>query len=77
MVGQRGVGNVKWSAIADQLEGRLGKQVRERWYNHLDPQIKKTAWTEQEHNTLMALQNKLGNKWCVISMIQIHSGGEK
>ena len=65
MVGQHGVGNVKWSVIADQLEGRLGKQVRERWYNHLDPHIKKTAWTEQEHNTLMALQKQLGNKWCV------------
>ena len=26
-----------WSFIAKQLQGRLGKQCRERWYNHLNP----------------------------------------
>jgi hypothetical protein len=28
-------GTKKWSMIARQLNGRLGKQCRERWYNHL------------------------------------------
>ena len=30
-------GQKKWSFIARQLHGRLGKQCRERWYNHLSP----------------------------------------
>ena len=34
---------IRWSNIANNLPGRLGKQARERWYNHLDPALKKTA----------------------------------
>merc|ERR1711865_473004 len=40
-----GVNSVKWSAVANQVKGRLGKQVRERWYNHLDPMLKKSMGT--------------------------------
>jgi len=30
----------KWSHIAQALPGRIGKQCRERWHNHLRPDIK-------------------------------------
>ena len=30
----------KWSQIAKMLEGRVGKQCRERWHNHLRPDIR-------------------------------------
>lgn len=30
----------KWSRIAQMLPGRIGKQCRERWHNHLRPDIK-------------------------------------
>nr|GLL36189.1 transcription factor MYB98-like [Ipomoea trifida] len=30
----------KWSHIAQLLKGRIGKQCRERWHNHLRPNIK-------------------------------------
>ncbi|KAI3737325.1 hypothetical protein L2E82_27323 [Cichorium intybus] len=30
----------KWSYIAQMLKGRIGKQCRERWHNHLKPNIK-------------------------------------
>lgn len=43
MVTTHGVGGVKWSVIASALPGRIGKQCRERWFNHLDPSIKKGA----------------------------------
>ena len=33
-------GPQKWSAIIKRLPGRLGKQCRERWHNHLDPNIR-------------------------------------
>jgi hypothetical protein len=39
-----------WSKIASNLPGRIGKQCRERWVNHLDPNIKKGPFTEEEEN---------------------------
>ena len=60
-------GHKKWSFIARQLHGRLGKQCRERWYNHLDPDIKKGGWTENEDKIIIESHAKHGNKWAVIS----------
>ena len=34
-------GDRKWAAIARHLPGRIGKQCRERWTNHLRPEIDK------------------------------------
>uniref|UniRef100_A0A6V7QUV8 Uncharacterized protein n=1 Tax=Ananas comosus var. bracteatus TaxID=296719 RepID=A0A6V7QUV8_ANACO len=31
-------GPKKWSTISQALPGRIGKQCRERWHNHLNPQ---------------------------------------
>lgn len=39
-------GPKNWSFIAKQLPGRIGKQCRERWHNHLNPDISKDKWTE-------------------------------
>ncbi|CAL9117811.1 unnamed protein product, partial [Musa textilis] len=41
-------GPKKWSVIANSLPGRIGKQCRERWHNHLNPTINRDAWTEEE-----------------------------
>ena len=41
-------GPKKWSLIASHLTGRIGKQCRERWHNHLNPHINKDAWSEAE-----------------------------
>lgn len=30
-----------WSGLATELNGRIGKQVRDRWTNYLDPQLSK------------------------------------
>ena len=62
-----GVNMVKWSAVAHQVKGRLGKQVRERWYNHLDPMLKKGPWSTEEDALLLQLQAKMGNRWCEIA----------
>ena len=40
-------GPSKWTFIAEHLPGRIGKQCRERWHNHLNPAIKKDSWTEE------------------------------
>lgn len=62
-----GVGNVKWSEIANQLPGRIGKQCRERWFNHLDPGINKGDWSEEENLFLFRAQQQFGNRWCDIA----------
>jgi hypothetical protein len=60
---------IKWSEIARSLTGRIGKQCRERWLNHLDPSINKGAWTAEEDATILESQQALGNKWCEIAKL--------
>ena len=60
MVLRHGAGNIKWSVIAAQLPGRIGKQCRERWFNHLDPDIKKGDWTPDEDAVLFETQRVRG-----------------
>lgn len=60
-------GTKKWSLIARQLNGRLGKQCRERWYNHLDPSINKGEWTQEEDKMLVDAHEELGNRWAEIA----------
>ena len=56
-----------WSKIAEKFESRIGKQCRERWHNHLNPNINKKKWTEQEEAILLVTHEKFGNKWALIS----------
>ncbi|KAI4305228.1 hypothetical protein L6164_028607 [Bauhinia variegata] len=57
----------KWAVIAENLVGRAGKQCRERWYNHLRPDIKKETWTEEEERILVETHAKVGNRWAEIA----------
>lgn len=57
----------KWSLIAQHVGGRLGKQCRERWYNHLNPDISKASWTHAEDDIIIAAHKELGNRWAEIS----------
>lgn len=56
-------GAKKWSLIASHIPGRLGKQCRERWYNHLNPEISKEAWTDAEDKIILEAHLNIGNKW--------------
>ncbi|KAL2651021.1 hypothetical protein R1flu_019149 [Riccia fluitans] len=60
-------GAKKWSVIAQNLPGRIGKQCRERWHNHLNPNIKRDAWTQQEDLALIQAHQIYGNKWAEIA----------
>ncbi|XP_002962025.2 transcription factor MYB3R-5 isoform X1 [Selaginella moellendorffii] len=60
-------GAKKWSVIAQNLPGRIGKQCRERWHNHLNPNIKRDAWTQQEDLALIYAHQRYGNKWAEIA----------
>ncbi|XP_065080837.1 myb protein isoform X2 [Ochlerotatus camptorhynchus] len=62
-------GPKKWTLIARHLRGRIGKQCRERWHNHLNPNIKKTAWTEEEDNIIYQAHLQWGNQWAKIAKL--------
>ncbi|KAK7293871.1 hypothetical protein RJT34_16748 [Clitoria ternatea] len=62
-------GPKKWSSIAQHLPGRIGKQCRERWHNHLNPTIKKEAWTQEEELALIRAHQIYGNKWAELSKV--------
>lgn len=46
-------GPSSWSTIAAELPGRVGKQCRERWHNHLSPDVKKETFSEEEDRLIL------------------------
>ena len=60
-------GPTRWSSVAAHLPGRIGKQCRERWHNHLNPSIRRCGWTAEEDATLIAAHARHGNAWATIA----------
>lgn len=61
-------GEHKWATISDHLPGRIGKQCRERWTNHVRPGIKKEhIWTEADDILLIDAHKIHGNRWSSIA----------
>ena len=63
-----------WKEIALELSNRSGvgifrqaKQCRERWINHLDPNVKKGNWTEEEDVLMLRFFLEKGKKWAEIA----------
>lgn len=61
-VKKHGEGN--WNAV-QKHSGlyRCGKSCRLRWANHLRPDLKKGAFTQEEERCIIELHAKMGNKW--------------
>ncbi|KAJ1424408.1 Homeodomain-like protein, partial [Ochromonadaceae sp. CCMP2298] len=57
----------QWAQIATHMLNRTGKQCRERYHNHLRPDIRKDEWTEREDEILEEQQSVLGNQWLSIA----------
>eukprot|EP01127_Copromyxa_protea_P005018 TRINITY_DN14838_c0_g1_i1.p1 TRINITY_DN14838_c0_g1~~TRINITY_DN14838_c0_g1_i1.p1 ORF type:complete len:288 (+),score=62.18 TRINITY_DN14838_c0_g1_i1:32-895(+) len=60
-------GTKNWRALAQHMKGRLPKQCRERWINHLDPNITKGKLTDEEWQIVMQCHRELGNRWSEIA----------
>ena len=64
-------GSKNWRIIASHLPGRLPKQCRERWINHVDPAIKerKGRLTEEDWFLVLQAQREHGNRWSEIAKV--------
>ena len=60
-------GTKSWIKVGSKFPDRSGKQCRERWYNHLDPAVKKGDWSEEEDRVLLELQASMGNQWAMMT----------
>lgn len=50
----------KWSKVKQFVPGRTGAQCRERWVNQVDPNIKRTDFTEEVSlKALIIIENLL------------------
>ena len=62
-------GHRKWSFIANKMEGRRGKQCRDRWLNHLKPDIRRGEWTAEEERILVEGHRMLGTRWAALAKL--------
>ena len=62
-------GHRKWSFIASKMHGRRGKQCRDRWLNHLKPDIRRGEWTAEEERILVEGHRMLGTRWAALAKL--------
>ena len=55
-----------WAQIATNLSNRNGKQCRERWRNHLRPQLNKGDWSAEEDCAIWDRVQEMGTKWAQV-----------
>ena len=56
-----------WAKIAQFLHMRNGKQCRERYRNHLRPELCKGEWSVEEDTEIWNRVREVGTKWAAIS----------
>jgi hypothetical protein len=57
----------RWSDLAQRLPGRVGKQIRDRWVNHLNPNINHLPFSREDDLNLWEGHIKMGKRWVEIS----------
>lgn len=60
-------GPQKWSLCSERIPGRSGKQCRERWFNNLNPNVKKGNWTADEDDMIFQGYLQFGSSWSRIA----------
>ncbi|RKO97177.1 hypothetical protein CXG81DRAFT_3463, partial [Caulochytrium protostelioides] len=59
----------QWERIASLLTRKTPKQIKARWYEWLDPAIKKTEWSQAEDEKLLHLAKLMPTQWRTIAPI--------
>eukprot|EP00499_Haloplacidia_sp_CaronLabIsolate_P008772 CAMPEP_0196779884 /NCGR_PEP_ID=MMETSP1104-20130614/6642_1 /TAXON_ID=33652 /ORGANISM="Cafeteria sp., Strain Caron Lab Isolate" /LENGTH=268 /DNA_ID=CAMNT_0042150069 /DNA_START=16 /DNA_END=819 /DNA_ORIENTATION=- len=62
-------GKNMWARVASLLPRKTAKQCKARWYEWLDPSIKKTEWTREEDEKLLHLAKLMPTQWRTIGPI--------
>ncbi|ETO22372.1 hypothetical protein RFI_14827, partial [Reticulomyxa filosa] len=57
----------QWARISSLLVHKSAKQCKARWYEWLDPSIKKTEWSQEEDEKLLHLAKILPCQWRTIA----------
>ena len=58
-----GGSEAKWCQVGVAMEGRSAKQCRERWLNHLSPDVSKQKWTAEEDRAIIEAVALYGTRW--------------
>lgn len=59
----------QWARISSLLVRKSAKQCKARWYEWLDPSIKKTEWSREEEEKLLHLAKLMPTQWRTIAPI--------
>ncbi|PWZ00003.1 hypothetical protein BCV70DRAFT_103917 [Testicularia cyperi] len=59
----------QWARISSLLVRKTPKQCKARWYEWLDPSIKKTEWSKEEDEKLLHLAKLMPTQWRTIAPI--------
>ncbi|KAI9009050.1 pre-mRNA splicing factor component-domain-containing protein [Hyaloraphidium curvatum] len=62
-------GKNQWARISSLLVRKTPKQCKARWYEWLDPAIKKTEWSREEDEKLLHLAKLMPTQWRTIAPI--------
>ncbi|KIJ68108.1 hypothetical protein HYDPIDRAFT_107756 [Hydnomerulius pinastri MD-312] len=60
-------GKNQWARISSLLVRKTPKQCKARWYEWLDPSIKKTEWSKTEDEKLLHLAKLMPTQWRTIA----------
>ena len=55
--------------MAQEMDGRIAKQCRERWHNHLDPTVRKCPFDESEDRAILEALQVHGSRWAEIAKL--------
>eukprot|EP00003_Mantamonas_plastica_P026421 TRINITY_DN5401_c0_g1_i5.p1 TRINITY_DN5401_c0_g1~~TRINITY_DN5401_c0_g1_i5.p1 ORF type:complete len:488 (-),score=116.25 TRINITY_DN5401_c0_g1_i5:83-1546(-) len=62
-------GKNQWARISSLLVRKSAKQCKARWYEWLDPSIKKTEWSQEEEEMLLHAAKLMPTQWRTIASI--------
>ena len=59
----------QWSRISSLLVRKSAKECKARWYEWLDPSIRKTEWSREEEEKLLHLAKTFRTQWRTVATI--------